>query len=108
MTSTLAGMENDDEVMAAYIARHTSDYRKLCEATRGRDIDEAERLVRDFANVYQPHAREIDIAFTARVLSDARWGRRHPIAAIALAWRHRGTRPMRESLLWLWRPRFAG
>jgi hypothetical protein len=101
-------MDNEEEAMAAYIARHTLNYRTLCEAIRGRDIDEAERLVRDFANVYQGHAREIDIAFTARVLSDARWGRKHPISAVALAWRHRDDRPMRRSLLWMWRPRFAG
>ncbi len=101
-------MDNEDEAMAAYSARYASDYRMLCEAIRGRGIDEAELLVRDFASVYQPHAREIDIAFTARVLSDARWGSRHPISAVSLAWKHRDARPMRRSLLWLWRPRFAG
>lgn len=101
-------MDNEDAAMAAYIARYTSDYQMLCEDIRGRGVDEAERLVRDFASVYQPHFREIDVAFTARVLSDPRWGRRHPISAVALAWKHRDARPMRRSLLWLWRPRIAG
>ena len=101
-------MDDEDEVIAEHIARWTSDYRVLCESIRGRDVVEAERQVRDFARVYQPYAREIDLAFTARVLSDARWGRRHPISAVALAWKHRGARPFRRSLLWLWRPRFAG
>jgi hypothetical protein len=101
-------MDDQDEAMAAYNARYTSDFRMLCEAIRGRGNDEAERLVRDFASVYRRHTPEIDIAFTARVLSDARWGRKHPISAIALAWKYRDDRPMRRSLLWLWRPRFAG
>lgn len=107
-TLTLAWMGHEDEAMAEYIVRYESDYRVLCETIRGQPTGEAERLVRDFASVYQPRAREVDVAFTARVLSDARWGRRHPISAVTLAWKHRDARPAHRSLLWLWRPRFAG
>ena len=100
-------MGEDDE-MAGYLAQYTSDFKSLCDSARGRDVVEVEHLLRDFADNYQPHMRAIDLAFLARVLSDPHWARKHPLSAVALAWRHRGSRPMRRSLLWLWKPRFAG
>ena len=100
-------MGEEDE-MADYNAQYASDFKALCDAARGRDVVEVERLLRDFASTYQPRLREMDLALTARALSDAHWARRHPVSAIALAWRHRDSRPVHRSLLWLWRPRFAG
>ena len=104
---TLEAM-GEEEAMAQYIAQYASDFRALLDAARGRDVLEVEHLLRDFASIYQPHVREVDLAFTARVMSDAHWARKHPLSAIALAWRHRDSRPVHRSLLWLWRPRFAG
>lgn len=96
-------MDGDDA-----IARHNADFQALLDACRGQDVAEAERLLREFSARYQPFVREIDIAFMARVLADPRWARRHPAAALALAWRFRRERPVRRSVRWLWRPRFAG
>ncbi len=102
--------DNDgaDEAETQLVAQYSSAFRVLCYSARGQDVVEAERLVRDFASTYQPHAREVELAFTARALSDPRWGRKHPMSAVALAWRHRGSQRMRRSLRWLWSPRIAG
>jgi len=100
--------DDADAAMEEHIAQHLAAYKALHNAARGRDVVEAERLVRDFASIHQPHAREVDLALLARVMSDPRWARKHLLSAIALAWRHRHAQPVGRSLRWLWRPRFAG
>jgi hypothetical protein len=95
---------DEDPAVSAYNA----DWARLRDAARGRDVVEVEGLVRQWAGGYASFLEDVDVALMARVLSDARWSRKHPLAAIALAWRHRRARPVHRSLMWLWRPRFAG
>jgi hypothetical protein len=95
---------NGDDAIAAYNA----EYARLRDAAHGRDVVEVEHLLRDWARTYKPHLREIDLVFLARVMSDEHWVRKHPLSAIALAWRHRDSRRPHRSLLWLWKPRFSG
>jgi hypothetical protein len=97
---------DDDEDPA--VASYNADWAALRDAARGRDVVEVEGLVRHWAGAYAAHLEDVDVALTARVLSDPHWSRKHPLAALALAWRHRRSRPVRRTLRWLWRPRFAG
>ncbi|WP_146207328.1 hypothetical protein [Nocardioides silvaticus] len=94
----------DDDAAEAYNA----DLTQLFNAVRGRGVAEAEALLRDWAARHAPYMREVDVQILARVMPDAKWARRHPAAALALAWNYRRSRPMRRSLGMLWRPRFAG
>jgi hypothetical protein len=90
------------------VAAYNADWTRLCDAARGRDVQEVEGLVREWASERAPHLEEVDLQSLARVMSDARWARKHPLSAFALAWRHRRSRPVHRSLRRLWRPRFAG
>lgn len=69
---------------------------------------EVERLVRHFAGRHGTRVRPVDVALLARFLSDKRWLWKHPIAAIALAWRHRAASATHRTLLSLARPRITG
>lgn len=97
-----------DEDEAVAIAAYNADWARLHDAARGRDVLEVEVLIRRWAGTHAPFMEDVDVVLLARVMSDARWARKHPVSAVALAWRHRRSRPIHRSLLWLWRPRFAG
>ena len=102
-------MDNDeDAAMTQHIAQYTADWERLWGAARGQDVVEVERLIRDWAETHAPWVDEVDVVFMARVMSNAHWFRKHSLSAVALAWKHRRSRPPHRSLLWLWRPRFAG
>ena len=102
-------MESDDDgVMAEAIARYHVDFARLFQDAKGRDVGEVERLIRDFASAHRNRMQAVDVAIMARVLSDKRWLRKHPMAAVALAWKHRASRAPHRLLLMLARPRFAG
>ncbi len=103
-SATLARMGGEDDAMSVYDA----DWARLRDAARGRDVLEAEALVRGWAGTHARYITDLDVALMARVMSDPRWSRRHPLSAIVLAWRHRGSRPVHRTLRQLWRPRFAG
>lgn len=96
--------EWDDEAVRSHAEAHD----ELWASARGRSIAEVEEMLRDFAGTGAPYLRDIDVAFSARVMSDPQWGRKHPVAAVGLAWAHRDERSPYRSLRWLWRPRFAG
>lgn len=91
-----------------YLARYNAEFRRLFEAAHGKDMGEVERLVRDFASGQGTRLRPVDVALMARFVSDKRWAWKHPIAAVALAWKHRASRAPHRSLLWLARPRIIG
>ena len=95
---------SDDGAGDAYNA----EWARLWQEARGRDVAEAERLVREWAARCAPYAEEWDLQLLACVMSDPRWAQHHPVAALAMAWRHRRSRPVHRSLRLLWRPRFAG
>lgn len=86
------------------MARHEAAYDELWRSVRGADVAEAERLLHEYARTFAPYLPEVDRVFSARVMSDPRWARKHPLAAIALAWKYRDVRPLRRSLRLLWRP----
>ncbi|GEP37735.1 hypothetical protein NPS01_13980 [Nocardioides psychrotolerans] len=96
--------EWDDEAVRSHAEAHD----ELWASARGRSIAEVEEMLRDFAGTGAPYLRDIDVEFSARVMSDPQWGRKHPVAAVGLAWAHRDERSPYRSLRWLWRPRFAG
>lgn len=94
--------------MDPLIAEHNRAWEDLWERSRGRSVEEVERLLRVYAKTYAPHARETDLVLQARVMSDKRWGLKHPVAALALAWRLRRVRSPRRTLAFFLRPRSAG
>ena len=85
-----------------------ADYEALVREAPGSPVDVVEQRLRAFIAVYPTHSTDMDIAFTARALSNPRWGRQHPLRALALAVRFRHDRSIWRSLRWLWRPRWAG
>lgn len=101
----------DDAEMAEhdeYLARYNEEFRRLVESAHGIDLGEVEDLVRDFASGQGTRLREVDVALMARFVSDKRWVWKHPVAAVALAWKHRASRAPHRSLLLLARPRITG
>ena len=98
-------MDHDEDAAEAHF---NAEWNRLCTATRAEDVLSAERLVREWADARGVRLAEVDVVLMARVMSDAHWARKHPLSAILLAWKHRRSRPPHRSLLWLWRPRFAG
>lgn len=98
----------DDAEHAEYLAWYNAEFRRLFEGARGKDVGEVERLVRDFANGQGTRMQAVDVALMARFVSDKRWALKHPIAAVALAWKYRASRAPHRSLLWLARPRISG
>ncbi|WP_309649975.1 hypothetical protein [Nocardioides sp.] len=90
------------------VRSHAEAYDELWASARGRSVAEVQEMLRDFSGTFAPYLRETDVAFSARVMSDPRWGRKHPVAALRLAWAHRGERSPYRSLRWLWRPGLAG
>ena len=62
-----------------------ADYESLVRNALGSAVAVVEERLRNFATVYPTHSRDMDIVFTARVLSDPKWGRRHPLRTLALA-----------------------
>ncbi|WP_345529466.1 CPCC family cysteine-rich protein [Nocardioides endophyticus] len=81
----------------------------LWESSRGQPIHVVEDQLRNLDGIHNGglHA-ELHRALIARVLSDHRWGFKHPLAALALAWRYRSVQSPLRTLNWLRRPRFAG
>ena len=101
----------DDAEMAdhdEYLARYNAELVRLFESALGKDLAEVAHLVRNFANGQGTRLREVDVALMARFVSDKRWVWKHPIAGVALAWKHRSSRAPLRSLLWLARPRITG
>jgi hypothetical protein len=90
------------------MSQHNADWDRLRAAARGQDVLDAECLVRDWADAHASWLAEVDVLCMARVLSAVHWARKNPVSALAVAARHRGSRPPYRCLLWLWRPRFAG
>ena len=84
------------------------EWARLRTSMRGLDVLEAEHVLGEWVRARGLRFEEIDVALMARVMSDGHWARKHPLSALALAWKHRGSRPLHRSLRWLWRPRFAG
>ena len=105
LLARLAQMDHDEE---ATVAQYNAAWARLRTATRGSDVLEAERLIRRWADERGLRLAEVDVVLMARVMSDVHWARNHPLSALALVWKHRRSRPPHRSLLWLWRPRFAG
>jgi hypothetical protein len=100
--------DDEDADLEEEIAKWHVDFERLVDSARGRGFGEVELLIRDWAATYAPLLPSVDIALMARVLTDRHWARKHPVAATALAWKHRDSRSPRRSLRWLWKPRFSG
>lgn len=103
--ATLARMDSDGD---AAIAQYNADWERLRAAAHGEDVPKVERLVRDWACAHASWLEQVDVDCLARVMSDVRWVRKHPLSALALAWSHRRARPPHRTLLWLLKPRIAG
>lgn len=104
----MAAREDDHAEPGDRVEQHNRAYDELWRTARGSDVVEVERLLREFTETWAPYAEHVDVVLQARVMSDPRWGRKHPLKALALAWRFRRSRPMRRTLRFLVRPRFAG
>lgn len=94
----------DDDAVEAYNAQLA----QVRQAMRGRSVAESEARLRAWAAQHAPYLREVDVQVQARVMSDPRWARRHPFAALALSWSHRRSRPVHRTLGMLYRPTIAG
>ena len=96
----------------AHVARsraRTAAWPELWKSSRGQPIHAIEEQARDLDGVHGGGATvDLHRALMARVMSDHRWGYRHPLAALALAWRYRSVQSPLRTLNWLRRPRFAG
>lgn len=96
----------------AYVAQNqerAAAQSALWTTSSGQPIHVIEDQLRSLDGIHGggPHL-DLHRALTARVLSDHRWGYRHPLAALALAWRYRSVQSPLRTLNWLRRPRFAG
>ena len=98
----------DDEAMARRNEEHGRAYAELWRWAPGQEVIEVERRMREFTRAYAPYAREVDVVIQSRVMTDPRWGIKHPVSALALAWRFRSERPPRSTLRLFIRPRLAG
>ena len=88
--------------------RYNAELAQMLEAARGREVDEAERIVREWAARRAPYVEDCDLQLLARAIADPRWAQHHPLAAAAFAWKHRRSRPLHRTLKQLWRPTYAG
>lgn len=94
----------EDPTITAYKDR----FARLLSELRGQDEETAEALVREWAAEQRLRPGDLEVALMARVMSHPHWLRRHPVAAVALAWRYRAERPPHRTLHWLARPRITG
>ena len=98
----------DDEATARRDEEHGRAYEELWRWAHGREVIEVEHRLREFTGAYAPYAPEVDVVLQSRVMADPRWGLKHPVRALVLAWRFRGERSPRSTLRFFGRPRFAG
>lgn len=88
---------------------HTAALLDLWKSSRGEPIQIIEDRLRDLEQLHEGGDRaDLPRALMARVMSDPRWGYKHPLAALALAWRYRSVQSPLRTVSWLLRPRFAG
>jgi hypothetical protein len=100
--------DSDSDAMARQIEEHGRAYDELWQWAHGKNVFEVEGRLREFTRTHAAYAREVDVVIQARVMSDIHWGVKHPVGALALAWRFRKDRSTRSTLKFFVRPRFAG
>lgn len=98
----------DEDAMARRYEEHGRAHDELWRWSRGQDVAEVERRLREFTRTFAPYAEEVDVVTQARVMSDVRWGLKHPWGAVAIAWRFRRDRSPRHTLSFFLKPRFVG
>lgn len=85
------------------------EWERIRKAAPGTSVATVESWLSDVKRKHDlPYWEDADLTLTARAFVDPKWGRKHPIAALGLAWRYRSEKKLSATLKFLWRPRFAG